>query len=303
VAANRRLRLRLEACDTPHAVDLPRQGIVPASPAASVTEPRLLDELTTLVARAAAAILAVAPSALAPRTKVDQSPVTAADEAAQAVIVEGLARLLPGVPVVAEEGGLRPEFLSPLFVLVDPLDGTREFIAGRPEFTVNVALIADRMPVVGVIAGPALGRIWRGCVGRGAERLTLVAEGAPKAVEPAAIRVRPAPSHGLVAALSRSHFDAQTEAFIDRLPIVERTSLGSSAKFCLIAEGSADVYPRLSPTCEWDIAAGHAVLAAAGGAVLAPDGQPISFGQLPEFRVPAFVAWGDTEAARRYRFP
>jgi 3'(2'), 5'-bisphosphate nucleotidase len=276
---------------------------VPASPPASVTEPRLLDELTTLVARAAAAILAVAPSALAPRTKVDQSPVTAADEAAQAVIVEGLARLLPGVPVVAEEGGLRPEFLSPLFVLVDPLDGTREFIAGRPEFTVNVALIADRMPVVGVIAGPALGRIWRGCVGRGAERLTLVAEGAPKAVEPAAIRVRPAPSHGLVAALSRSHFDAQTEAFIDRLPIVERTSLGSSAKFCLIAEGSADVYPRLSPTCEWDIAAGHAVLAAAGGAVLAPDGQPISFGQLPEFRVPAFVAWGDTEAARRYRFP
>jgi 3'(2'), 5'-bisphosphate nucleotidase len=284
-------------------VDLPRQGIVPASRPTSVTEARLLDELTTLVARAAAAILAVAPTALAPRAKADQSPVTAADEAAQAVILEGLARLMPGVPVVAEESALRPEVLSPLFVLVDPLDGTREFIAGRPEFTVNVALIADRMPVLGVIAGPALGRIWRGCVGSGAERLTLVAGGAPKAVEPAAIRVRPAPSHGLVAALSRSHLDTQTEAFLDRLPIVERTSLGSSAKFCLIAEGSADVYPRLAPTCEWDIAAGHAVLAAAGGAVLTPDGRPISFGRSPEFLVPAFVAWGDGEAARRYRLP
>jgi 3'(2'), 5'-bisphosphate nucleotidase len=303
VAANRRLRLRLEACDTPHAVDLPRQGIVPASRATSVTEARLLDELTTLAARAAAAILAIAPAALAPRTKADQSPVTAADEAAQAVILEGLARLMPGVPVVAEESALRPEFLPPLFVLVDPLDGTREFIAGRPEFTVNVALITDRMPVMGVVAGPALGRIWRGCVGSGAERLIFVPGEPPKAVEPTAIRIRRAPSHGLVAALSRSHFDAQTEAFLDRLPIAERTSLGSSAKFCLIAEGSADVYPRLSPTCEWDIAAGHAVLAAAGGTVLTPDGRPISFGQLPEFRVPAFVAWGDSDAARRYRFP
>lgn len=274
---------------------------MPASRPTSVTEARLLDELTMLVARAAAAILAIAPAALAPRTKVDQSPVTAADEAAQALIVGGLAQLMPGMPVVAEEAERRPEVLGSSFVLVDPLDGTREFIAGRPEFTVNIALVVDRTPVLGVIAGPALGRIWRGCVGTGAERLVFVPGQPPKAVNPTAIRVRPAPSQGLVAALSRSHLDAQTEAFLDRLPIVERTSLGSSAKFCLIAEGNADVYPRLSPTCEWDIAAGHAVLTAAGGTVLTPGGQPISFGQSPDFRVPAFVAWGDGDAARRYR--
>jgi 3'(2'), 5'-bisphosphate nucleotidase len=302
VAANRRLRLRLEACDTPHAVDLPRQGIVPPSRPSFGTDARLLDELTTLVARAAAAILAIAPAALAPRTKLDQSPVTAADEAAQAVIVDGLARLMPGVPVVAEEAARRPEVLPSSFVLVDPLDGTREFIAGRPEFTVNVALIVNRTPILGVIAGPALGRIWRGCVGTGAERLMFIPGQPPHAVDPTAIRVRRAPSHGFVAALSRSHFDAQTDALLDRLPIVERTHLGSSAKFCLIAEASADIYPRLSPTSEWDIAAGHAVLTAAGGTVLTPGGEPISFGRPPEFRVPAFVAWGDGEAARHYRF-
>jgi 3'(2'), 5'-bisphosphate nucleotidase len=274
---------------------------VPASRPTSVIEARLLDELTMLVARAAAAILAIAPNALAPRTKVDQSPVTAADDAAQALIVDGLAQLMPGMPVVAEEAARRREVVASSFVLVDPLDGTREFIAGRPEFTVNIALVVDRTAVLGVIAGPALGRIWRGCVGAGAERLVFVPGQPPKAVDPTAIRVRPAPSQGLVAALSRSHLDAQTEAFLDRLPIAERTSLGSSAKFCLIAEGNADVYPRLSPTCEWDIAAGHAVLTAAGGTVLTPGGQPISFGQSPEFRVPAFVAWGDGEAARRYR--
>jgi 3'(2'), 5'-bisphosphate nucleotidase len=271
---------------------------VPASRPSSVAQARLLDELTTLVARAAAAILAIAPAALAVRMKADQSPVTAADEAAQAVIVDGLARLMPGVPVVAEEAALRPAVVSP-FVLVDPLDGTREFIAGRPEFTVNIALVAERTPVMGVVAAPALGRIWRGCVGTGAERLIFV-PGEPKAVDPTAIRTRSAPPQGLIAALSRSHFDARTQAFLDGLPIVERTNLGSSAKFCVIAEGGADVYPRLSPTCEWDIAAGHAVLTAAGGTVLTPGGQPISFGQSPEFRVPAFVAWGDGEAARRY---
>jgi 3'(2'), 5'-bisphosphate nucleotidase len=271
---------------------------VPAAP--SVTEARLLDELTMLVARAAAAILAIAPAELAPRTKLDQSPVTAADEAAQAVILDGLTRLMPGVPVVAEEAGLQPELLPGSFLLVDPLDGTREFIAGRREFTVNVALVVERTPVLGVIAAPALGHMWRGCVGSGAERLIFVPGQPPKAVEPAPIRTRRAPSRGLVAALSRSHLDARTQAFLDDLPIVERTTLGSSAKFCLVAEGNADVYPRLSPTREWDIAAGQAVLTAAGGTVLAPGGQPISFGQSPEFRVPAFVAWGDDEAARRY---
>lgn len=266
-----------------------------------VADARLLDELTTVVAHAAAAIMAIAPAALSPRQKADQSPVTAADEAGEGVIVEGLARLLPGVPVVSEEAAARPSVLPSCFVLVDALDGTREFVAGRPEFTVNIALIADGSPVMGLVAGPALRRLWRGIVGRGAERLVL-AEGEPKVLESTAIRTRRAPPYGLVAALSRSHGDAQTEALLGRLPVAERTTLGSSAKFCLVAEGSADLYARLAPTCEWDIAAGHAVLAAAGGTVMTPDGGRIQYGGAQrEFRVPAFLAWGDGDAARRYR--
>src|SRR5262245_42824895 len=133
-------------------------------------DPRLLEQLTGLAARAAAAILAVAPEACDPRLKADQSPVTAADEAGA---LGGLARLLPGVPVVSEEATARPTALPSCFVLVDPLDGTREFLAGRPEFTVNIAMIADGRPVLGVVAGPALGHIWRGMAGHGAGRLGL----------------------------------------------------------------------------------------------------------------------------------
>jgi len=259
---------------------------------------RLLDQLTTLAGRAAAAIMAIAPAALAPRQKADQSPVTAADEAGEAVIVEGLERLLPGVPVVSEEGAIRPSALPSCFVLVDALDGTREFLAGRPEFTVNIALVADGSPVMGVVAGPALQRVWRGIVGHGAERLVLAA-GEP--ADPTAIHTRKAPAQGLVAAVSRSHGDAQTAALLDRLPVTERTALGSSAKFCLVAEGSADLYARLAPTSEWDIAAGHAVLVAAGGTVTRPDGGAIRYGGVQRnFRIPAFVAWGDGEVARRH---
>jgi len=264
---------------------------------------RLLDELTAVAVRAAAAVTALAPHELAVRTKSDHSPVTAADEAAEALILESLARLLPGVPVVSEEAaaGARPAALPSLFVLVDPLDGTREFIAGRPEFTVNIALVADASPVMGVVAAPGLRRLWRGLVGHGAERIALAAE-APAPGAPTGIRTRSAPPAGLVAAISRSHPDAATLSFLDRLPVAERTVLGSSAKFCRVAEGAADVYPRLSPISEWDIAAGHAVLAAAGGTVVGADGGPLAYGRVQqEFRVPAFVAWGDAEAARRYR--
>jgi 3'(2'), 5'-bisphosphate nucleotidase len=268
-----------------------------------VAQARLLAELTTAVARAAAAILAIPPTALAPREKPDQSPVTAADEAAEAVILEHLARLLPGVPVVSEEAAARTDPPAPpsTFVLVDPLDGTREFLAGRPEFTVNVALVAEWKPIIGVVAAPASRRLWRGVVGQGAERLVLVAEGEPAALEPTVIRTRPAPADGLVAAVSRSHPDAGTESFLAVLPVTKRIRLGSSAKFCLVAEGSADLYPRFSPTSEWDIAAGHAVLAAAGGTVTTPDGGPIQYGRAQQrFRVPGFMAWGDGGAARRY---
>jgi len=261
-------------------------------------DPRLLEQLTGIAARAAAAIMAIAPAALDPRLKADQSPVTAADEAGEAVILEGLARLLPGVPVVSEEAAVRPTALPSCFLLVDALDGTREFLAGRPEFTVNIAMIADGSPVLGVVAGPALGRMWRGLVGHGAERLVLATG---EAAAPTAIRTRRAPADGLVAAMSRSHGDARTESLLGRLPVKERTTLGSSAKFCLVAEGSADLYARLAPTSEWDIAAGHAVVVAAGGLVTTPDGGAIRYGGVEqEFRVPAFMAWGDADAARRY---
>ena len=277
--------------------------VVSASLPVPIADPRLLGDLTTLAVAACAAILKIAPAALAIRNKEDQSPVTAADEAAEAVILDGLARLLPGVPVVSEEAFVQssPSFLPALFVLVDPLDGTREFIAGRPEFTVNIAVVADRRPVIGVVAAPQLGHIWRGVVGGRAERLTLVSDDVPKAVEATVIRTRRAP-HRLVATHTRSHSEGQTDAFLDRLPLRERIAFGSSAKFCLVAEGTADVYARLSPTCEWDIAAGHAVLAAAGGTMTKPDGSTIAYGGLAQrFRVPAFVAWGDGEAADRYR--
>jgi 3'(2'), 5'-bisphosphate nucleotidase len=261
---------------------------------------RLLDELTAIVSAAAAAILAARAGSLGARTKADLSPVTVCDEAAEAAILAGLARVLPGVAVVSEEAasGAPPSSLPDSFVLVDPLDGTRELIAGRDEFTVNVAIVRGGRPRLGIVAAPAQGVVWRGSEGRGAERLQLL-PGAPASAarERSAVRTRAAPRAGLVAVVSRSHLDAETEAFLARLPIAGRLTSGSAVKFCQVAEGAADVYPRLSTTCEWDVAAGHAVLTAAGGVLTAPGGAALSYGQIGRnFRVPAFVAWGDPEA-------
>jgi 3'(2'), 5'-bisphosphate nucleotidase len=264
----------------------------------SIADKRLLAELTAIAARAAATIQELGRQAGDVRHKADGSPVTAADEASEAVILEGLGRLMPGVPVVSEEASGRGGGLpAPVFALVDPLDGTREFIAGRDEFAVNLALIANGEAVVGVVAAPMQGRVWRGIVGQGAERLMLGDEvGAPTA-----IRTRIPPAQGLTATLSRSHPDAATEAFLGRLPVAGRMRLGSAIKFCLVAEGSADLYARFSPTCEWDIAAGHAVLSAAGGTMTRRDGGPISYGgSARDFLVPDFIAWGDAAAAARY---
>jgi 3'(2'), 5'-bisphosphate nucleotidase len=265
---------------------------------------RLLDELTTIVSAAAAAILAARAGSLEVRTKADLSPVTAADHAAEAVILEGLARVLPGVCVVSEEavGRALPERIPGSFVLVDPLDGTRELVAGRDEFTINVALVSGGRPRLGIVAAPAQGILWRGIEGHGAERLRL-SPGAPAgaAQERSAIRTRPSPGSGLVAVVSRSHREPQTQTFLARLPIADRRASGSAVKFCQLAEGAADVYPRLSTTCEWDVAAGHAVLVAAGGAVVTPEGAPLTYGRMFEsFRVPAFVAWGDPSTAARF---
>jgi 3'(2'), 5'-bisphosphate nucleotidase len=266
-------------------------------PLSELASARGLDALTDLVSRAGAAILAIDRSKITWRTKADQSPVTAADEAANAVIIAGLSRLVPGTPVVSEEGQVRLSSSEAPFILVDPLDGTREFLADRDEFTVNIAVIGSGRPIAGVIAAPALGLVWRGVVGRGAERLRLApGAAASQASDRIAIRAR-RPGEGFVAMVSRSHFDARTDAFLRRLPITSRLACGSSLKFARIAEGGADLYARLAQTCEWDVAAGHAVLVAAGGCVTAPDGAELIYGRTPDFHIPGFIALGDPGAA------
>jgi 3'(2'), 5'-bisphosphate nucleotidase len=257
-----------------------------------------LSELTGIISRAGCAILALDRSKVAWRAKPDHSPVSAADEAANAIIVQGLSRLLPGVPIVSEEDHNKPLALGASFVLVDPLDGTREFLAGRDEFTVNVALISRGRPIIGLIAAPALGFVWRGMVGRGAERLRLAAGAAPQeTTEISSLRARDRPTDGFVAMTSRSHFDAKTDAFLKRLPVIAQIPCGSSVKFARIAEGSADLYARLGRTCEWDVAAGHAILTAAGGLLTTLDGGELVYGGAPDFYVPGFIAWGDASAA------
>jgi 3'(2'), 5'-bisphosphate nucleotidase len=258
---------------------------------------QLLDELSSIVSAAGAAILAACAGSLEVRTKADHSPVTTADHASESVMLAGISRVLPGIPVVSEEAvaSSPPSSLSGSFVLVDPLDGTRELIAGRDEFTVNVAVVIGGRPRLGIVAAPARGLLWRGIEGGGAERL-LLAAGAPASAarERIAIHTRPCPRSGLVVAVSRSHLDPQTAALLARLPTAARIACGSAVKFCQLAEGAADVYPRLSATCEWDVAAGHAVLAAAGGMLITPEGGALTYGRIAAgFCVPAFVAWGD----------
>ncbi len=261
---------------------------------------RHLDALTEIVARAAAAVLAKPFSSVERRLKDDQSPVTAADEAAEAVIVDGVSRLLPGITVIAEEsiGRAAGASLEPSFIVVDPLDGTREFLAGRDEFTVNVGIVTCGVPIAGIIAAPARGLLWRGIVGGTAERLHLrLGPGEAKVYGRSHIHTRPAPQH-LTVATSRSHLDEQTEDFLARLPLAKRFPCGSSVKFCYLAQGEADVYPRLSPTHEWDIAAGCAILTAAGGSVLSSQRLPLKFGRMTEkFLIPGFIALGDPAIA------
>ena len=257
----------------------------------------LLEEMTAISIAAAEAIR----SSLADRgvrLKADGSPVTAADEAAEAVIRDGLARLGLPLPVISEESAdlAGASIAAPSFILVDPLDGTREFIAGRDEFAINIGLVADGAPAAGVITAPALGRIWRGIVGRGAERLTL-GEGKPL-IEP--ISTRPCPPRGQpwTVAVSRLHGDARTEAFIAARPHAVRSELGSAVKFGRVAEGAVDIYPRLSPTSEWDVAAGHALVTAAGGKITDSNGAALLFGGIrSDFIVPEFIAWGDPNTA------
>ena len=259
--------------------------------------------LADIAVVAGAAIMRIYAAPVEAQAKADGSPLTAADLAAEAVIAEGLARAFPDVPVMSEEGAANPHRLGAAgetFLLVDPLDGTREFVSRTHEFTVNIAVISGHRPRAGVVYAPALGRLWLGALGAGAAVWEVAPTDAPAAIsgaDPAGgrpIAVRPRRAADLVAVASRSHLDPETEAFLAALPVGERRSIGSSLKFCLVAEGAADVYPRFGPTMEWDTGAGQAVLEAAGGRVTLPDGKtPLGYGKADAgYRNGAFVCWG-----------
>jgi 3'(2'), 5'-bisphosphate nucleotidase len=260
----------------------------------------LIAPLTELVVLAGSAILKVDRHGMRIDGKSDGSPVTEADLAADRIIAEGLHRLAPDIPALSEERVTRAGASCPeLFFLIDPLDGTKEFVAGRDEFTVNIALVANGVPLLGIIGAPALGLIWRGLVGQGpdkhAERLSTHHGIGP--AQPIRTRPFPPPGQPWTAAVSRSHGDAATEAFIDARPGAVRERLGSAIKLAKVAEGVVDIYPRLAPTSEWDIAAGHAIVTAAGGKVTDAAGGDLRYGRAKDFIVPAFIAWGDPKAS------
>lgn len=229
--------------------------------------------------------------------KDDASPVTAADRESEAVIIAELAALAPDVTIISEESAETPE-IDPgsCFFLVDPLDGTKEFISGRGEFTVNIALIENGTPAFGLVYAPARSKIFMTL----SKDKSVSGDLDPGASAPVfenitwhELATRTPPPEGLVAAVSRSHLDEDTKKFLSQHAISNTISGGSSVKFCLIAEGKADVYPRFGRTMEWDTAAGHAVLSAAGGTVLDQTGMPLRYGKTERgLDNPGFVAWG-----------
>ncbi|MDP1900723.1 MAG: 3'(2'),5'-bisphosphate nucleotidase CysQ [Rubrivivax sp.] len=246
----------------------------------------LLPAVEALARAAGALILDIYGTDFAVQDKADASPVTLADERAEALITPALQRLQAAWPVVAEEAAARGEApaVAGCFWLVDPLDGTREFVARNGEFTVNIALVREGQPVLGVVYLPVPDRLYAGVVGQGA----WLEEGGCRR----AIHVRLPPAAGPVVACSRSHGDmAALQAWVQGLPVSAWLPAGSSLKFGLIAAGQADVYPRLGRTMEWDTAAGHAVLVAAGGSVCDLAGQALRYGK-PGFENPHFVARG-----------
>lgn len=268
--------------------------------------PAVAGDLVDLFVRASldagAAILDVLAAGFSVSIKSDASPVTLADQRAEAIVLAALARDLPGVPVVAEEAhaaGHLPGALGRRFVLVDPLDGTREFVAGNGDFTVNIGLVEDGRPVAGVVHAPMTGETFAGIVGVGAWRIGIGADGCHTRRPIAAAAAGAA---GLRVLSSRSHCDPATEALIARLPVACRDTAGSSLKFCRLAEGRADVYPRFGRTMEWDTAAGEAVLVAAGGTVVGLDGRPLVYGggaTATDFANPPFLALGDPSSLGR----
>ena len=252
-------------------------------------ERQLLEALVVAARAAGAEILKLVERGFEVETKHDESPVTVCDRAAEHIILEFIRLAAPGVPVIAEEevaAGRIPEHGDTYF-LVDPLDGTKEFVRGGEDYTVNIGLIAGGKPILGVVYQPACDKLWAGLVGEGA---FLEAEGERKP-----IHCRPL-GEQRAAVASKSHFTQSTADYLaEAIGLCDHVSVGSSLKFCIVAEGKADIYPRLSPTSEWDTAAGHAVLLAAGGRVDGLDGTPLEYGK-KAFLNPGFCATAGWEA-------
>ena len=263
------------------------------------TDLKSLAEALLSVALAAARVqMAHFVAGVAATIKADNSPVTVADHDSEAIVLEGLARIAPGVAAVSEEAvaaGHTPA-IGRTFFLVDPLDGTKAFVRRRPQFTINIALIEDGSPVFGLLYAPAVPDFYvtTGAQEAWAARLPPASEVANLAAcRLERLHTRTPDPNALVALVSQSHSDSTTSRLLDRHRIRERRALPSSLKFGLIARGEADIYPRAGRTSEWDTAAGHAVLAAAGGTVTTFAGAPLLYGK-PGFRNPGFVAWGRT---------
>lgn len=270
-------------------------GTLDLAPAARA---EILDVFTHAVSRAGAIVLAHRAQGCVVETKADLSPVTVADRESEAEILAQVRRIMGDIPVIAEESasGIPPGFdPTKPFLVIDPIDGTKEFIEGRSEFTVNLALIENRKPVIGVIYAPALeqlyvggaGEAWTGWIDPGQ---TLGALRGKRA-----LRCRVPEESRMVAVASRKHLDPETRAFLDDLPGDECIFRGSSIKFCLIADGQADLYPRFAPTSEWDTAAGEAIVVAAGGTLTDLHGKPLVYGKIETgFLNPGFIARGRT---------
>ena len=246
----------------------------------------LLAALVPLIREAGELVMRIYATDFAVEVKGDDSPVTLADQCAEKVIFAGLRRLTPEIPIVGEEAASAGDIpdVSNCFWLVDPIDGTKEFVGRNGEFTVNIALVDHGVPVLGLVLAPALGTLYAGGAGVGAW--------VDVSGERRSIRVRSVPSDGLTVVGSRHHGDdAAVSAFLAGRLIAARRAVGSSLKLCLLAEGLADVYPRFGRTMEWDTAAGDAVLRAAGGSVRTLAGVPLAYGK-PGFENPDFAAWG-----------
>jgi 3'(2'), 5'-bisphosphate nucleotidase len=242
--------------------------------------------------------------------KSDASPVTAADQEAETILLAALHRVAPNIPVIAEEAasaGNIPTIGSEFF-LVDPLDGTREFVSGSEDFTVNIALVRDGSPYFGIVYAPATGQLFIG-LGNTCEPEAAIEVHVPKdarnvrhlaELNPRAISCRRADLAALTVVSSRSHRTAEVEEFLSPFNVRERRHVGSSLKFVTVARGDADLYPRIGSINEWDTAAGHAVLVAAGGAVTTFDGRPLTYGKVAaKFLNPDFIAWGSADLAKR----